>query len=91
MNKTELIDEVAERADVSKKDAGAVIDEMFNVISKCVSRGTKVSIPGMISFEQVDRKARKGFNPQTGEPIQIPATKAIKVTAGSKLKAAAKG
>lgn len=91
MNKTELIDAVAADADVSKKDAGAVIDAMFTVVMDNVAKGEKVAIPGLISFEQVDRKARKGFNPQTGEPIQIPASKAIKVTAGSKLKKAAKG
>ena len=91
MNKTELIDAVAAGADVSKKDAGAVIDAMFAVVMENVAKGEKIAIPGLISFEQVDRKARKGFNPQTGEPIQIPASKAIKVTAGSKLKAAAKG
>ncbi len=91
MNKTELIDAVAAGAEVSKKDAGAVIDAMFAVVMQSVARGEKVSIPGLIAFDQVDRKARKGFNPQTGEPIQIPASKAIKVTAGSKLKAAAKG
>ncbi|MFT7600705.1 MAG: DNA-binding protein HU-beta [Acidimicrobiales bacterium] len=91
MNKTELVDAVADATDVSKKDAGAVIDAMFDTISKCVSKGEKVTIPGMVSFDQVDRKARKGFNPQTGQPIQIPASKAIKIAAGAKLKAAAKG
>lgn len=90
MNKTELIDAVADGAGVSKKDAGAVIDEMFAVVMKGVAGGEKISIPGIISFEQVDRKARKGFNPQTKQPIDIPASKAIKVSAGSKLKAAAK-
>lgn len=91
MNKTELVDAVAEESGVSKKDAGAVIDAMFATISNCVSKGDKVTIPGMVSFDQVDRKARKGFNPQTGEAIQIPASKAIKIQAGAKLKAAAKG
>lgn len=91
MNKTELIDAVAEGAEVSKKDAGAVIDEMFSVVMAKVSKGEKVSIPGVISFEQVDRKARQGFNPQTGEPMPIPASKAMKITAGSKMKAAGKG
>ena len=91
MNKTELVDAVAEATEVSKKDAGAVIDSMFDTISSCVSNGEKVTIPGMVSFDQVDRKARKGFNPQTQEPIDIPASKAIKISAGAKLKAAAKG
>ncbi len=92
MNKTELVDAVADRAGVSKKDAGAVIDAMFVEISRAVAAGDqKVTIPGMVSFEQVDRKARKGFNPQTGAEIQIPASTAVKITAGAKLKAYAKG
>jgi DNA-binding protein HU-beta len=91
MNKTELIDAVAESTGVSKKDVGAVIDGMFAEVSDSVAKGNKVTIPGMVSFDQVDRKARKGFNPQTQEPIDIPASKAIKISAGAKLKAAAKG
>lgn len=91
MNKTELVDAVAESTGVSKKDVGAVIDGMFDQVCQSVGQGNKVSIPGMISFDQVDRKARKGFNPQTGQPIEIPASKAVKISAGAKLKAAAKG
>ena len=92
MNTTELVDAAAERAGVSKKDAGAVIDAMFVEISRAVARGgEKVVIPGMVSFEQVQRKARKGFNPQTNEPLEIPASSAVKITAGAKLKAYAKG
>lgn len=92
MNKTELIDQVAERTGVPKKDVGAVLDGLFIEVSHVVAKGSdKVTIPGFISFEQVDRKARKGFNPQTGEPITIPASTAVKVTAGNKLKAYAKG
>ena len=52
--------------------------------------GDKVSIPGWLSFEQVTRAARMGRNPRTGESIHVPATKACKVSVGSKLKAAAK-
>ncbi len=91
MNKTELVDAVAEETGLTKKDVGAVIDGMFDLICKSVSQGEKVAIPGMLSFEQVQRKARKGFNPQTGEPIDIAASMAVKVSAGAKLKAAAKG
>ena len=92
MNKTELIDQVAHRTGLSKKDVGAVIDGLFVEVSRVVARGEdKVTIPGFVSFEQVERKARKGFNPQTGEPIMIPASTAVKVTAGNKLKAYAKG
>ena len=92
MNKTELIDQIAERTGVPKKDVGAVIDGFFIEVSQVVAKGgEKLTIPGFISFEQVDRKARKGFNPQTGEPITIPASTAVKVTAGNKLKAFARG
>jgi DNA-binding protein HU-beta len=78
MNKTELIDQIAERTGVPKKDVGAVIDGFFIEVSQVVAKGDeKVTIPGFISFEQVDRKARKGFNPQTGEPITIPASTAM--------------
>ena len=92
MNKTELIDQIADRTGISKKDVGAVIDGLFVEVSQVVAKGDeKVTIPGFISFEQVSRKARKGFNPQTGEPITIPEATAVKVTAGNKLKAYAKG
>lgn len=92
MNKTELIDQIAERTGIAKKDVGAVIDGLFVEVSQVVARGNdKVTIPGFVSFEQVPRKERKGFNPQTGEPITIPASTAVKVTAGNKLKAYAKG
>lgn len=92
MNKSELIDKVAEKSGLSKADVSAAIDGMFEVVAGHVSRSDdKIQIPGYISFERVDRSARKGRNPRTGEVLDIPASKAIKVTAGSKLKAAAKG
>lgn len=92
MNKTELIDQIADRTGVSKKDVGAVIDGLFIQVSQVVAKGDeKVTIPGFVTFEQVERSSRTGFNPQTGEQITIPAGTAVKVTAGSKLKAYAKG
>jgi DNA-binding protein HU-beta len=92
MNKTELIDQIADRTGVPKKDVGAVIDGLFVEVSKVVAKGDeKVTIPGFVTFEQVTRSARTGFNPQTGEQMPIPAGTAVKVTAGSKLKAFAKG
>ena len=91
MNKSDLIAAMAEKAGVSNKDAGACLDAMFDVVADAVAAGNeKVTVPGWISFEQTIRKARQGRNPQTGEAISIPATKAVKVSAGSKLKAAAK-
>ncbi len=88
MNKSELVAAVADQAGVSQSDADAVIGAMFDVISGAVASGDKVQIPGWLSFEKTIRKARSGRNPQTGETIQIPEKNAVKVSAGSKLKAA---
>ena len=91
MNKSELIGAMAESAGVSNKDAGACLDAFFEVVAAEVAAGdAKVSVPGWISFEQISRAARAGRNPATGETIQIAASKGVKVSAGSKLKAAAK-
>jgi DNA-binding protein HU-beta len=92
MTKTELVAAVAERTEVSKADVDRVLTGFQDIVSQVVAKGEeKVSIPGFLSFEQTMRSARTGRNPQTGEPIQVPASKAVKVSAGSKLKAIAKG
>lgn len=91
MNKSELIDAIAEKSGVSKSDVGAVIDGFAEVAYAAVGSGDKITLPGFLSIEQTFRSARTGRNPQTGATIQIAATNAAKVSAGSKLKAAAKG
>ncbi|MCL4153974.1 UNVERIFIED_CONTAM: hypothetical protein GTU68_058563 [Idotea baltica] len=91
MNKTELIDQVADRSGVSKKDVEASITGMLDVVAETVSSGGDVTIQGWLKFEQVTRKARMGHNPQTGEKMPIPESKAAKVSALTKLKAAGKG
>jgi DNA-binding protein HU-beta len=91
VNKSELVDHVAERSGVSKKDVEASISGMFDVVADTVSKGGDVTIQGWLKFEQVTRKARTGHNPQTGEKMQIPESKATKVSALTKLKAAGKG
>jgi DNA-binding protein HU-beta len=91
LNKTDLVAAIAAASGQSQAVVSGVVDEFFNVVSTSVSSGTKVSIPGWISFEQTSRAARQGRNPATGETIQIAASKGVKVAAGSKLKAAAKG
>lgn len=92
MNKSELVEAISARTDVAKKDVAAVLDGMFVEVSKVMAKGQeKVTIPGFVSFEQTERAARTGRNPQTGEAIKVEASKAVKVTAGSKLKAIAKG
>jgi DNA-binding protein HU-beta len=92
MNRTELVDAVAERTGVKKGDVDSTLKGLFDVVAGVVAKGDeKVTIPGWISFEQTERSARTGRNPQTGEEIQIAASKAVKISAGSKLKAIASG
>lgn len=90
MNRSELIAAMAAESGLSQADVNRAVDALFTVVSGAVASGTKVAIPGWISFEQTHRQAREGRNPQTGATIQIAASKGIKVSAGSKLKAAAK-
>lgn len=91
MNKSELIDAIAAKTGLSKTDVGGVLDGFAEVAYGAVGSGDKITIPGFLSIEQTYRSARTGRNPQTGATIQIVATNAAKVSAGSKLKAAAKG
>jgi DNA-binding protein HU-beta len=90
MNKAELVDAVAAASGVSKSDVDSTISSMFDVIAAAVKKGDKVQVTGWLSVEQVMRSARTGRNPQTGETLNIPASKAVKVTAGAKLKGAVK-
>ncbi len=92
MNRSELIEAVAQRAGVGKSDVDAVLKGFQDVVATTVAKGEeKITIPGFISFEQGARSAREGRNPQTGETIQVAASKTVKITAGSKLKAIAAG
>jgi len=90
MNRSELVAAVAAESGLSQADVNRTVDALFSVVSGAVASGTKVSIPGWIAFERSHRSARQGRNPQTGETIQIAASYGVKVSAGSKLKAAAK-
>src|SRR5215470_9860132 len=92
MNRSELVAALADRAEVTRKDADAVLAAFADVVGDIVSKGDeKVTIPGFLTFERTHRAARTARNPQTGDPIQIPAGYSAKVTAGSKLKSAASG
>jgi DNA-binding protein HU-beta len=86
VNKAELIDLVAERADISKKDATAAVDAIFDGIKSAVAKGDKVSLSGFGIFEKSDRAARTGRNPQTGAPVTIAATSVPKFRAGAEFK-----
>jgi len=90
LTKGELVAKVAEASGLSQTAVSSVIDAFFTTVAGAVADGTKVAIPGWISFEQTKRAARAGRNPATGEAIQIAASTGVKVSAGSKLKAAVK-
>lgn len=89
-NKSELIGQVAEATGLSKKDATPVVEAVFEAISDNLAKGEKVQVIGFGTFEVRDRAARKGRNPQTGEEIEIPATKVPAFKAGKALKDAVK-
>lgn len=90
MNKTELINSVAERTELTKKEAGKAVDAVFQTVMDTLGEGEKVQIIGFGNFEVRDRSARKGRNPQTGEEIQIAASKVPAFKAGKALREAVK-
>ena len=75
MNKKELINVVAETAGLSKKDVTVVVDAVFDTIAEALKKGESVNISGHGKYEVRERAARKGRNPQTGEEMEIPASK----------------
>jgi DNA-binding protein HU-beta len=90
LNRTELVAAVAAESGQSQAAVNGVLDALFSTLSTSVHEGTKVTIPGWLAVERTHRAARQGRNPQTGATIQIAASYGVKVSAGSKLKAAAK-
>lgn len=86
MNKLALMEAIASQSGVSKKDVGVILDAFEDVVTKEITSGNKVSLTGFGTFSVTERKAREGVNPQTGEKIQIPATKVPKFKAGKTLK-----
>lgn len=90
LNRTDLVAAVAAESGQSQGAVNGVLDALFSTLAKSVAEGSEVSIPGWLKVEQTQRAARTGRNPQTGEPIEIAASKGVKISAGSKLKAAVK-
>ena len=90
LNKSELVAAIAAETGESQAAVNRIVDSFFDVITKTIVKGGKVTIPGWLSVEKGHRAARTGRNPQTGETIQIKASNTVKVSAGSKLKAAVK-
>ena len=90
MNKTELISAMAEKAEISKKDAEKALNAFTNIVADTLVDGDKVSITGFGTFEVVERAERLGRNPATGEAMTIAASKSPKFKAGKALKDAVK-
>lgn len=88
MNKTELITDVAEMAEMTKKDTEKVVNAVFASIEKALVAGDKVQLIGFGTFEVRERAAREGRNPQSGETITIAASKVPAFKAGKSLKEA---
>ncbi len=86
MNKTELVAAIAEKAELSKKDAEKAVKAFVEVVSSTMASGEKVQVVGFGTFEVSERAARTGRNPRTNKPMKIKASKAPKFKAGKALK-----
>ena len=91
MNRSEFVAAVAERAGMSGAEADRALTAVFDELEDVVKKHDKLTIPGWVTVSTSPRAARTGRNPQTGAPVAIAATTAVKLAPGSKLKAAAKG
>ena len=90
MTKSEFVDQVADRAGLSRKDAQEAVDAFLDTVEDALQRGSDVSFSGFGKFSVSNRSARDGRNPATGEKIRIKASKVPKFTAGAGLKKAVK-
>lgn len=86
MNKTELVAAMAEQTNLSKKDVEVALKAFIDVVAEELKKGEKVQLVGFGTFEVSERAAREGRNPQTGETMQIKASKTPKFKAGKALK-----
>jgi DNA-binding protein HU-beta len=91
MNRSELIATAAQRSGLSPAVVEQAMSALHSVITEALVKGEKVTIPGFVTFEAVQRSAREGRNPSTGEKMHIPARTAVKVSAGQALKRAVSG
>jgi DNA-binding protein HU-beta len=90
VNKSDLIEAVADKASLSKADAERAINAVIEAVQGSVARDDKVTLPGFGSWSKTRRAARQGRNPRTGEVVQIPASNGVKFSAGAAFKAAVK-
>lgn len=91
MNKSQLVDAVAEDTGFTKADAGIAVESVIDTVTRTLKRGDDVNITGFGKFSVVKRAARQGVNPRTGERVKIKASKAPKFSAGASLKQAVGG
>ena len=87
MNKSELVSAVAQKSGLTKVDAKKALDGVLEAISEELKNDGRVVLVGFGTFSVTERSARKGINPRTKEPIDIPAKKVVKFKAGSELSA----
>ena len=80
MNRRDLVSAIAENAGVDRKTADGVMASFVTIVTQTVSKGEPVAISGFAKFARVDRAARMGRNPQTGEPIKIKASRRVRIT-----------
>jgi DNA-binding protein HU-beta len=88
VTKSEFVDQVAQDANLSKKEAEQTVETVLNAIEKTLSRGGEVAFTGFGKFHVAQRGARQGKHPRTGEPIHISASRVPRFSAGAKLKKA---
>lgn len=91
MNKSDLVSAMAEKADITKKDTEKALQAFMDVVISELGKGGKIQLVGFGTFEVSERAAREGRNPQTGEPMSIPASKIPKFKVGKALKDAVNG
>jgi DNA-binding protein HU-beta len=91
VTKAEVVDQVAVEAELSRAEAGRAVDAVLGVISEVLARGGEVNFTGFGKFSASERGARQGVNPQTGERIEISASRVPRFSAGSTLKKSVKG
>lgn len=86
MNKTELVEKVAEETKVSKTEVNYVIETALKTIVSEIAEGNKVSISGFGTLEKYERKAKNGFNPHTLQPMKVPASMSVRFKPSEYLK-----
>lgn len=91
MNRSDVITAAAQRSGLAPQAVDQALAALQSVVTEALVKGEKVTLPGFLSFEAVQRSAREGRNPSTGEKMHIPARTAVKVSAGQSLKRAVSG